>query len=268
MVIDTHVHFGKSLGFNLSQKTVLTAMEKYNIEKAIVSNVEATECDHNQQLLPEKQQKDMLTTAKAAIDFAKDNPGKIYSAIWVKPRLEQPSPELEYLLKIHPDYVKAIKFHPYHSAVPFDAPECEAFIQLAERLGLPIITHSANDDCSCVKRVANMAKKYPSVRFVMAHLGLGTDNEEAIELCSHIQNLYGDTAWVPMEKAISFIKRAGSEKLMFGSDMPIDGVDTYAKNRQGQTSMYVPYFQELESRIPASSFENVMWKNAIDFYKL
>lgn len=268
MIIDTHVHFGKSLDFNLSQKTVLTAMEKYGIEKAIVSNVQSTECDFNQNLLPDSKQQDMLLSAKAAIDFAKDNPGKIYSAIWVKPRLETPTPELEYLLKIHPDYVKAIKFHPYHSGLPFDGPECEAFIQLAELLNLPVITHTASDDCSSCIRVSRMAKKYPQVKFVMAHLGLGTDNEEAIELCAHQENLFGDTAWVPVEKAISFIKRAGSEKLMFGSDMPIDGLDTYRKNRQNQPSMYIPYFEELQNKIPATSFENVMWKNAVDFYKL
>ena len=268
MIIDTHVHFGKCLDFNLSQKTVLDAMEKYGIDRAIVSNIQAAECDKNQNELPEHLQFDMLSTAKNTIDFAKANPGRIYAAIWVKPRLEQPTAELEYLLKIHPEIVKAIKVHPFHSAMPFDGPETEAFIQLAETLDLPVITHSAGDDCSSPQRVAAMAKKYPHVKFILAHLGLGTDNEEAIELCSHIPNLYGDTAWVPVENAIKFIKRAGSEKLMFGSDMPIDGLDTYAKNRYGQPSMYVPYFNELESKIPQTSFENVMWKNALEFYKL
>lgn len=268
MIIDTHVHFGNGLDFPMPQKMVIQAMEKYNISKAIVSNTAATECDFNQKLLPENLQTDMLTVAKETIDFAKDNPGKIYAAVWVKPLQEQPSAELEYLLKIHPEYVKAIKIHPFHSHINFDSPEVESYIELADRLNLPVITHTAKDDCSSCQRVFNMAKKYPSVRFVMAHLGLETDNEEAIELCTKLPNLFGDTAWLPMEKAIRFIKIAGSEKLMFGSDMPIDGLETYSFNKWGQRSIYQDYFHELEKRIPASSYENIMWKNAKDFYDL
>lgn len=269
MIIDSHVHFGKALNFNLSRKTVLTAMEKYGVEKAIVSNVQSTECGHDQQLLPEKNQVPLLQSANKAIDFAKDNPEKIFTAIWVKPKLEQPSAELEYLLKIHPDYVKAIKVHPYHSALPFDCPEIEAYVQLAQMLDLPVITHTAKDPCSDCRHVYNMAKKYPQVRFVMAHLGLGTDNQEATEMCAELPNLYGDTAWVPAENAIRFIEKAGSEKLMFGSDLPIDGLDTYSQNRQGQPSMYIPYFNgELESKLSSRDFENLMFKTAKDFYKL
>lgn len=266
MFIDTHVHFGKSAGFEMPKETVLTAMEKYDVSAAIVSNSESVEADTSHNLLPTNLQKSQVDTAKETIDFAKDNPGKIYAAIWIKPHTEQPTPEFEYLLKAHPTLVKAIKVHPFYSALQFDDPKVESYIQLAQNLELPVITHSADDDFSCCKRVYNMAKKYPDVRFVMAHLGLGTDNEEAIELCAKQENLFGDTAWVPVEKAIKFIQKCGSEKLMFGSDMPIDGLDTYATNKAGKPSIYVPYFSQLQNMIPSKDFENLMFKSALNFY--
>ena len=68
--------------------------------------------------------------------------------------------------------------------------------------------------------------------------------------------------------AVKFIKKCGSEKLMFGSDMPIDGLDTYSKNRQGQPSLYIPYFNELQSKLSAEEYEKLMWKNAADFFRL
>ncbi len=268
MIIDSHVHFGNSLGFCLHQKDVLTAMEKYNISRAVVSNVSAVEFDAEHNLIPENEQVSMLQAAKETIDFAKTNPEMISAAIWVKPHLEQPSSELEYLLKIHPQFVKAIKIHPFYSALSFDSPQVEPYIELADLLGLPVVIHTANDGFSECKKVYNVAKRHPYTKFVMAHLGLGTDKDEAIDLCAKLPNLFGDTAWVPFENAIKFVKKAGSEKLLFGSDMPIDGVDTYAKNRAGQRSMYQDYFNELEKRIPASSFENIMWKNAEKFFKL
>lgn len=268
MIIDTHVHFGSSLNFNLKKKTVLLAMEKYNVSKAIVSNCQSAEYDHNQVIIPDKKQVPMISSAKAAIDFAKDNPEKIYAAIWVKPHQELPSAELEYLIKVNLDYVKAIKFHPYHSAISFEDARIENYIQLAQTYDLPVITHTASDICSKCEHVYNMAKRFPKVRFVMAHLGLGTDNEEAIEMCAELPNLYGDTAWVPAEKAIKFIDKCSNHKLMFGSDMPIDGLDTYSENGCGQPSMYREYFNGLETKLSSEDYEKLMWKNATSFFKL
>lgn len=212
MIIDTHVHFGEALHFNMPQSNVIEAMDKYNISTAIVSNTHSSECDFDQKLLPPSLQTSMIESAIEAIKFAKDYPKKIYAAIWVKPLQEKPSAELFQLIKQNKNFVKAIKFHPFHSSIPFDDPKCEEFIQMAKELNLPVITHSANDRCSECKRVLNMAKKYPSVSFVMAHMGLGTNNEAAIQMCRQQENLFGDTAWVPFENTIKFIKDVGSEK--------------------------------------------------------
>lgn len=268
MIIDSHVHFGSLGNLKMYKKTVLMAMEKYNISKAIVSNCQSVECDFQQKLIPEEYQTPMISSAKAAIDFAKDNPDKIYAAIWVKPFLEIPSAELEYYLKVNIDFIKALKIHPFHSGIPVTDAKMEPYIQLARMLDVPVIIHTANDPCSDCKNVYKIAKQYPDVRFVMAHLGLGTNNEEATEMCAELENLYGDTAWVPAENAVKFIKKCGSEKLMFGSDMPIDGLDTYSKNRQGQPSLYIPYFNELQSKLSAEEYENLMCKNAANFFRL
>ena len=268
MIIDSHVHFGSILNFKLPKKDVLLAMEKYSVSKALVSDCEGAEFDAHQKPIPEKEQIPLIVSAKKTIDFAKDNQGKIFAAIWVKPHFEQPSAELEYLLKVHQNIVKAIKVHPFHSAISFDSPQVESFIELAQLLELPVITHTASDNFSACSHVYDMAKKYPDVKFIMAHMGLGTDNQEAIELCSKLPNLYSDTAWVPMENAIKFIEKCGSEKLLFGSDMPIDGVDTYSQNKWGQTSMYRDYFNKLEKLIPSKDFENIMWKNAETLFKM
>lgn len=269
MIIDTHIHFGSMMNVNMKKKTVLMAMEKYNISKAIVSNIQSIECDYQQKLLPEEKQIPMISSAKATIDFAKDNPGKIYAAIWVKPLQESPSAELEYYLKVNLEYVKAIKINPFHSALSLTDEKMEPYIQLARMLDVPVIVHTAGDEYSRCEHVLKAAKQFPDVRFVMAHLELCTNNERAIEICSEMENIYGDTAWVPAESTIKFIKKCGNKKLMFGSDSPIDGLDTYAKNKQGQPSLYLPYFNgKLKEKLNDEDFENLMWKNAQDFYRL
>jgi predicted TIM-barrel fold metal-dependent hydrolase len=113
-----------------------------------------------------------------------------------------------------------------------------------------------------------MALRFPKVNFVMAHMGLGSDNSRATQLIGKLPNLYGDTTWVPMENTIKFIKKVGSHKIMFGSDMPIDGLDTYHHNPFGQRSMYQDYFYELPKLISKEDYDNVMWKTAVYLFKL
>ena len=57
MRIDTHVHIGgDKLGFSMSENLVIAAMEKYEIDYALVSKSDAAEINHEQRLLPKKLQ--------------------------------------------------------------------------------------------------------------------------------------------------------------------------------------------------------------------
>ena len=104
---------------------------------------------------------------------------------------------------------------------------------------------------------------FPKVSFVMVHMGLGTDNKEAISLLGKLPNLYGDTTWVPLESTLEIVERYGSKKLFFGSDSPIDGLHTYRQNMQGEPSLYQRYFNELEGKIGTEAYEDIMYKNAM-----
>ena len=102
----------------------------------------------------------------------------------------------------------------------------------------------------------------------MVHLGLGSDNKEALDLLAKADNLYGDTTWVPMETTIEAIKRYGSKKMIFGSDTPIDGVDTYFCNPKGDRSLYQDYFHVLPDKISKEAYEDLMYKNAIRIFNI
>lgn len=267
-IIDSHVHFGNVLNFDMKKEYVLSAMEKYGISKMIVSNAAATECDHNQNRLPDEMQNPQIKCIEETIEFARENPERIYAALWLKPLTEGYDKRISKIIEENLDVVKALKFHPFHSAVPFDDKKVEKYITLAEKFNLPIITHTGNGSCDNVDLVYNMALRHPNVKFIMAHLGLGTDNQKAIELCKKNPNLYGDTAWVPMLSAIQFINQVGDEKLLFGSDTPIDGPDTYAFNREGKRSLYQDYFYELPKYISEKSYKKLMCKNAERIFNL
>lgn len=267
MIIDTHVHIGQSLNFDMREEDVLYSLTKYGIDVAVVSNCEAASHDHQRKLLPKGLQTSGIDCLKRSLKFARENPHKIYLQHWVKP-MEDITFELKELIEANIDVIKGIKFHPYHAGVAFTDESCEKYVRLATEYGLPCISHTGTEFDDNPKRLFEMAKKYPETPFVMVHLGLGSDNKEAIELCKSQKNLYGDTTWVSVKSALEFINKCGSERIMFGSDSPIDGKDTYAFNYKGDRSLYQEYFNEFRKLVSGEDYDNIMYKNAARLFKI
>lgn len=263
MIIDTHVHVGgEKVGFTMTEEMVLTAMEKYGIHYALVSNGDAVEVDHEQRPIPMEYQVSQEDALRRVIAFARKHPSKIGVGVWVKPATECVTEELEQLIRENQDIIYAIKLHPFHSNVAPNSPAVIPYLELAKKYQLAVISHTGGCEAAEPVYLYEAAKLYPTVPFVMVHMGLGSDNKQALALLGELDNLYGDTTWVPMATTIEAIKRYGNHKMMFGSDMPIDGVDTYLHNPKGERSLYQDYFNVLPDLIGKEAYQALMWENA------
>ena len=268
MIIDTHVHIGgEAVGFTMNEDMVIEAMNKYGIDFAIVSNGDAGEVDHQQKLLPEHLQVSQEEALLRTIKFAHKYPNKIGVAPWIKPLTEGFTKEFENMVYENKDIIYAIKIHPFHSNISPIDDRVLPYIELAEKLIVPVVSHTGNSEVDSPENLYNAAKLFPNVKFVMVHMGLGTDNKKALELLGKVENLYGDTTWVPMSTTLEAIKLYGSKNMMFGSDMPIDGVDTYLHNPKGERSLYQDYFCELPELISREEYDDVMYKNALRVFR-
>lgn len=269
MIIDTHLHVGgEAVGFQMNEQMVIEAMEKYHIDYGLVSSGDAAEMTHQQVLLPDTVQKTQEDALKRVLKFARRYPDKIGASVWVKPYLQGVTKELEELIADNLDVIYAIKLHPFHSNTAPTDQKILPYLSLAEKYGLAVVSHTGGCEAASPKHLYEAAKLFPKVPFVMVHMGLGTDNKEALDLLGKADNLYGDTTWVPMSTTIEAIHRYGSKKMIFGSDTPIDGVDTYLCNPKGDRSIYQDYFQLLEEKIGKEAYEDLMYKNAVRIFKL
>ena len=269
MIIDTHVHIGgDSVGFHMTEATVLESMKKYKIDVCLVSNGDAGEYGHELELLPQDLQLDQKITLERTIRFAKENEGKIYAGFWCKPHHELVDEEVEKMIEENRKYVIFLKMHPYHSNLAFDDDKMIPYLDLAVKYNLPVCIHTGETYNDSPERVLNMAKKYPQLKFILAHMGLGTDNQLALDVMAQADNLYADTTWVPISTTLEVIKRYGSKRVMFGTDSPIDGVDTYYCNGKGEPSLYRQYFGELKDMISTEDYENLMWKTAKEVFNI
>ncbi|MBQ3265029.1 MAG: amidohydrolase family protein [Ruminococcus sp.] len=260
MIIDTHVHIGKSLEFDLREDDVLYSMERYGIDFSLVSNIESAELDHNGRLLAGGvSQNDSF---RKVLAFAQRCPERIGVMPWMKLRSEKPDAAFIRLLEENRHLVYGIKLHPFHSRVAPDDPRVEPVYELARAYHLPVVSHTGGCEEARSVHLYNAAIAHPDIDFVMVHMDLGTDNSEATALLGEADNLYGDTTWVPVRSTRKAIDRWGSGKILFGSDNPIDGPDTYLHNRTGDRSLYQEYFNELRAVVSPQDYDNIMYRNA------
>lgn len=269
MIIDTHIHIGgEAVGFSMSEPVVEAMMEKYNIDFALISNCDAVEVDHSLNPIPMEYQVSQEAALKRMIAFARKHPDKVVVAAWAKPYGEGMTEEFEQIIKDNLDIVKAIKLHPFHSKTSPVDPKCLPYIELANKYNLAVVSHTGKTPYDDPEELYKAALMFPNIPFVMVHMGLGSDNTKALDLLGKADNLYGDTTWVPVSTTIEAIKRYGSSKMLFGTDAPIDGLDTYHHNPKGDPSLYQEYLNTLPSLISEEEYKDLMYRNAIKVLKL
>ena len=262
-MIDSHVHIGgDAAGFEMNEELVLKSMEKYHMDISIVSNGDSVEYADEFTKVPAEMQIKQEDTLARVITFCRKNPRKIYGAFWCKPNHEVITEELEKMIADNRDVVVALKVHPTLSNLSFSDEKMDPYMELARKYKWPVMVHTADDVVANPMRVYEMACRYPDITFIMAHMGLGTDNKLAVDLMEKASNLYADTTWVPVETTLEVIRRYGSERVMFGSDNPIDGLDTYYCNPKGEPNMYGQYLGSLKEMISKEDYENLMEKTA------
>ncbi|MFI3200702.1 MAG: amidohydrolase family protein [Eubacteriales bacterium] len=262
MIIDSHIHMGKfgcTSIVDMSPEVILQSMEKYSIDYAIFSNIEGIEVSSEGELLKDETFRNQKDVNEVAIEFARRKKDKLGVLLWARPLLEGCDKSFEDLIVANLDVVKGIKIHPFHSQLEFDDPKMEPYLELCRKYSLPCLVHSAIE-YSSPKIVYEVAKNHEDIVIVMGHMGLGTDNMEAAQLIAKQPNLYGDTAWVSYEKVKELIKVCGADKILFGTDSPIDGVDTYGKE------LYQSYFEG--DGIDNNDYKLLMCENAKKIFSI
>ncbi len=217
MIIDIHTHYGViEGGYQMPLDMQLSAMEEYGIDYALISNIECG-------ILHEG-----IEGNRKLLQMVRQHSNRLGGMLWCCENLTAPQKEeFEQMYLENTDLIKGLKIHA-------DIANCRAddicfgfFYQFARKYHLPVLFHTQDSPFSKVEYVANVAKKFPDVKLILGHMGLGSDGEEALEALQNHENLYGDTAWVKAEVLEKAKKTGVFHKMMFGTDSPISGKHCY-----------------------------------------
>lgn len=213
MVIDCHVHIGpteKLKGRHVSIETYNDIMLQVGVDKAmIMPNVSDI-------IKSSKLNEDLFATYKKY--KYKD---KFYPFLLIDPRDMKTWDQISE----YSSFIYGIKYHPSVSDCEITDKRMEQFISIISAYKFPILVHCGRYWKSYIDYLLVVAKKYPEINFIAAHLG-GTAIQLARKsinkaLSANLSNVYMDTSSIKQPWLIEdAVNKLGSDRIIFGSDEP------------------------------------------------
>lgn len=193
MIIDSHVHFGKSIWGNFSPEFLMNILDE-EVNFAICSNLEGIDSpefknEYNANI-------DMLKVSKKY--------SKLKPLLVCQPNLTENSNVIRELLINHPEFI-GLKLHPECMKLPADSEKYNKYLELAREFKKPCLYHSGHvkSRFSSPKLICKKAQEFPDVPIILGHLSTGPKQShiEAIELLvesieKNNATLYVDVSWI------------------------------------------------------------------------
>lgn len=204
MLIDSHVHVGQFFNNYYSPSDISQLMNDVGVDYYAVSST--TMCEENYiKVLDELHELIALDGERAL------------SVMWITP--EGLKGNIAWFLESDIKW-RCLKVHP--ELHPNDWNPCgEQFkevIDIAIELKLPILIHTGNKDCSKCSRYERVIANNPDVPFILAH---GRPLADAKHIVSSYNNVYVDTAFMPVEDIVELVNSRMASNVLWGTDMCI-----------------------------------------------
>ena len=208
MIIDIHAHiWGSRIEEN--KRSILTAMERYNIDRVYVSGLRSTWSD----------EEEIRFLNGAVAQYIKEEPERIGGAVYINPTH---SNTLDVVKRaIEEQGFEMIKCWCCTFA---DDPSVDPVMEYAEAAGVPVLFHSFKKSTVQVKNettgvhVANIARRHPKTKILMAHFGGSAYH--GIPAVRDLPNVWCDMCGTPyMGEEMNYAREfLGAERILFGTD--------------------------------------------------
>lgn len=136
--------------------------------------------------------------------------------LWVTPDMLKKSPDLSSYFFAP---FKGLKIHGYRDDWPPTGVQIYRVFEIAQERRLPILLHTGGRDASEAGAYRQIAEKFGDVTVILGH---GRPVEQAIPMLLTLPNVWVDTAFMPIEDIRLIIQAGRSDKILFGSDFPLD----------------------------------------------
>lgn len=205
MIIDGHVHLGIRPGAKQTIEELISKMDKEEVDRSIVFNfVEVIDNDYTAEA--------MRKYPDRIIGFATINP-------WHKNAKEELTRCIDEL------GLKGLKMHPTLHGYSFSNHLLlDPLLEICTKFKIPVIGHGADDIFSAPFEYEEMARTFPEVKFVIAHMGSIWATNQAFMVAKRNENIFLGTTGAMMGDVKAAVEEVGAEKVVMGTDSPFQSV--------------------------------------------
>ena len=208
MIIDNHVHVGWFTDGYHSPRDVWHSEMAAGVDGMVVSSTST--CAELYKVVVREMR-----------ELVRIGGNRIFPILWLTPTMLKKRYALPYMLHSKVKW-RGVKMH--WEAQPewaHNAKLVEKALEVARRIGGPVLLHTGEFPSCHAGLFGDLIKKHPDLTFVMAH---GRPTDEAIEVLKQYPNTWVDTAFMPMSDLRMLIEQGMSDRVIFGTDVPINRV--------------------------------------------
>ncbi len=229
MLADSHIHVGDFFGgLNFTAEEIFVWAQSQKIDKFLFF---LTASNSNYSAYYKRFLRDVETLQSTL------GKQRAFPALWL------PLAELDNLKKYWREDFSALKIHPAMEISATDSDYAHAML-VALNLQKPLIIHTGYDDIMSCLRFAKIAQNFPDLKLILAH---GRPFDACSEASKYSENIYFDTAYMPPLEAKKLVEQGLTDRLIFGSDYPID---RHFFPKENVNQRYAKFKQEMQKVLP------------------
>ena len=255
-LFDAHTHLGQFHDCYYNPQTYINICKIVGITDVAVSSCTTVDEDYDK----------ILSEISALL--AQDEV-KIYPVLWITPKMLR-TKAIDKFLSSGIDW-RCVKVHNYQQHGEWGdslSPLMRQATDLARHLDVPLLFHCGNELCM-PDDYEPLIAAIPDVRFVIAH---SRPVDQTIRLLTKYPNAFADTAFTPTKDILRMFDASLSNKVMWGTDIPI--MSYYYNHLNGQDIADFDYKQYCDKYLSALkvalSYEDYMaltYDNASRLYR-
>jgi len=209
-IIDIHTHMGDVYGTGLSRYTAeecVRIMDEHGIDSIWCA--------------PHSDLFDPGSVNTAVEQLLRSYPQRIRGYFSFNPNYAERFFERLSSIKTGSGYV-GIKLLPEYHRTSLEHPAYRKMLDFADSLGLVVLIHTwGGSSYNSASHVEQLLKRYSNIKLIMGH-SVPNECGRAIELAARYKNAYLDLCDIHRHSGIvqRMVEGAGSEKVLFGTDMP------------------------------------------------
>ena len=204
--IDSHVYLGQGEHLQITEEELLNQMDEAKVAVAIICPVDRCLAVHNRE-----GNEQMLSAVRR-------HPDRLVGMATANPWYGEAS--VRELRRSLEDGLAGLMIHAPYQGVRLSDHLVDPLLEVAAEYGVPVYTHTGTAGLAEPLHVAELARRFPKVNFIMGHAGSSDYGEDAVYAMSFADNIWMETSRNGPGNYNFFKIKGLYARIVFGSSAP------------------------------------------------